>query len=427
MRVTRGFLLGAALIAIVAAGAVRGQSFDLGLEDRTNEYPAVVAMGDFVAVAWGATTKGGVTDVYVAVSRDGGRAFGAPVRVNHVDGQARLSGQQPPQIALVPGAGRHPSIAVVWTAKSTTGTMLLSARSADGGRTFGRAAPVPGSSAGGNRGWQSVAVGPDGQVSVLWLDHREVPASAGAHGEHHHPTESRKETPTDGVARAQLSKLFFARLGQPGSVKTIAGGVCYCCATSMAASAGGALYAAWRHVYAGNIRDIAFTMSRDGGRTFSAPLRVSEDGWAIDGCPENGPALAIDGNGHIHAVWPTLIPASRSGADGTPALFHAMSTDGTRFTPRLRVPTEGVPRHPRMAFGSAGLILAWDEVSEGTHRIAMAHARIPRGAPAGRITLTRLPPAADATGDYPAVVATNSGAVVAWASRGRVKTRRVVQ
>jgi len=26
-------------------------------------------------------------------------------------------------------------------------------------------------------------------------------------------------------------------------------------------------FAAWRHVYPGNIRDIAFTVSRDGGRT----------------------------------------------------------------------------------------------------------------------------------------------------------------
>ena len=30
-------------------------------------------------------------------------------------GDANLSGEQPPRVALVPRAGRHPSIVVVWT------------------------------------------------------------------------------------------------------------------------------------------------------------------------------------------------------------------------------------------------------------------------------------------------------------------------
>ena len=50
----------------------------------------------------------GTTDVFTAVSRDGGRRFGAPVRVNDIDGDARLNGEQPPHIALVPRTGREP-------------------------------------------------------------------------------------------------------------------------------------------------------------------------------------------------------------------------------------------------------------------------------------------------------------------------------
>ena len=72
-------------------------------------------------------------------------------------------------------------------------------------------------------------------------------------------------------------------------------GVCYCCKVAMATAADGAIIAAWRHVYAGNIRDIAFTISRDGGRTFAAPQRLSEDRWQLAGCPDDGPALAVDG------------------------------------------------------------------------------------------------------------------------------------
>ena len=53
-----------------------------------------------MAIAWGASTPAGATDVYAAVSRDGGRTFGPPVRVNDVDGEARLNGEQPPRVAL---------------------------------------------------------------------------------------------------------------------------------------------------------------------------------------------------------------------------------------------------------------------------------------------------------------------------------------
>ena len=74
--------------------------------------------------------------------------------------------------------------------------------------------------------------------------------------------------------------------------------------------AGGRLVSAWRHVYEGNLRDIAFTESRDGGATFAKPARVSEDGWAINGCPDDGPALAADAAGGVHIAWPTVIPAT---------------------------------------------------------------------------------------------------------------------
>ena len=41
------------------------------------------------------------------------------------------------------------------------------------------------------------------------------------------------------------------------------------------AGSDGAIYLAWRQVYAGNIRDITFTSSRDGGRTFAPPATFS--------------------------------------------------------------------------------------------------------------------------------------------------------
>jgi hypothetical protein len=126
-------------------------------------------------------------------------------------------------------------------------------------------------------------------------------------------------------------------LNEPASARAIAPGVCYCCKTSVATGANGTIVAAWRHVYPGNIRDIAVAKSSDGGRTFGAPVRVSEDDWVLDGCPENGPAVAIDQTNAIHVVWPTLVRGS-AGAEETLALVYAASKDGQRFTTRQQIP-----------------------------------------------------------------------------------------
>jgi hypothetical protein len=82
-------------------------------------------------------------------------------------------------------------------------------------------------------------------------------------------------------------------------------------------------------------------MSADGGKTFEQPVRVSEDDWVLNGCPENGPALTVDANRRIHVVWPTLVPGATSDSEPTLALFYATSKNGHEFTRRQRIPTEG--------------------------------------------------------------------------------------
>jgi hypothetical protein len=59
------------------------------------------------------------------------------LRVSRAGSEAALSGEQPPRVALVPRDNADPAIVVVWTARSATGTRLLSATSDDG--TSGRA------------------------------------------------------------------------------------------------------------------------------------------------------------------------------------------------------------------------------------------------------------------------------------------------
>jgi hypothetical protein len=383
----------------------------LAISGRSNTTPAIAADHQFVAVVWGASLPDGVTDVYAAASRDGGLTFTRSVRVNDVAGDASLGAEQPPRIALVPHAGKNPEIVIVWTAKSTDGTRLLISRSRDGGATFAHATPLPASEAAGNRGWESMTVDARGRPLLLWLDHRDMAASmAGMHHEGHDHSAS-AASQTNGAQRAQASKLYFASLGETSSAHALTGGVCYCCKTSLATGADGSIYAAWRHVYPGNIRDIAFTVSHDGGRTFAAPVRVSSDGWMIDGCPENGPALTVDSSGAVHVVWPTLVQEKRK--EPTLALFHAVTHNGRTFSPRERIDTEGTPRHPQVVPTSRGLVTAWDEeVAGGNRRVVLNRS-------GSRVVVSA------ARAQTPALADTGDGVAIAWAEGSERSVVRV--
>jgi hypothetical protein len=310
---------------------------------------------------------------------------------------------------------------IVWTAKAGTTWKLLSARSLDGGRTFSASAPVPGSDSEGSRGWESVAVDADGRVSVLWLDHRDLIA---ADGSHQHNAAAGNATPTpmvmpkgDPTERAGLSQLMFASLpGATGrtTALSIARSVCYCCKTALAVS-GDAVYAAWRHVYPSGERDIAFTMSTNGGRTFAAPLRVSDDHWKLDGCPDNGPAMAIDASRRAHVVWPTTAEGKNATAKDAMALsiYYAVSRDGKSFTPRTRVPTRGPASHPQIVMLPNGAsLVAWDEIVDGTRRLGLTRATV---SAAGAVSFTPVAaPDAGAGQWYPALAASSNGAVITW-------------
>lgn len=355
------------LIAL-AAGIIIGVG-----PGRSAANPSIAADGATVAVAFSATDALDKTDIYVATSADGGHTFAPPARVNDVDGDANVNGEQPPRVEV---AGS--SIVVVWTSKGKNGTRLLQSRSTDGGKTFSHAMPIAGTDAAGNRGWESIA-GP----FALWLDHREYS---------HHD------------ANPEHSKLYFGPIDGSSPPRALTGGVCYCCKTSLATS-GSNVYAAWRHVYPGNMRDIAFTASTDGGKTFSSPIRVSQDKWMIDGCPENGPALAVDAAHHVHVVWPTLHKDNL-------ALFYSQTVDTKTFAPRVQIPTQGTPRHVQIAAADRSLVVVWDETSSGSKRVIASHA--PKF---DRVVL--------GDGVYPTVVSTGKTVVAAWKSQEAIAVKIV--
>ena len=380
----------------------------LTVPGRTSANVWLAAEGARVAAAWGASRPGGGTDVYLAVSSDGGRTFSTPTRVNDREGTARVIGEAAPRVTFVARRGQSSAIDVLWVSRESATDIRL-ARSLDDGRTFGPSRTLQAKGAVGNRGWATLTSDVRGGTHALWLDHRGMAAPAGA-PEHQHGAAGAEVLP------AQGSALYYS---DGTTEREITKGVCYCCKTAIAAGANGAIYAAWRHVYPGNRRDIAFTVSSDGGRTFLPPVRVSEDEWAIDGCPEDGPALGIDPDGTVYVVWPTVL------TDPSPhkALFYSTTRDGRTFTPRVRVSPAGHSiAHPQIAIGPAGERAAfWEEIVGGRNRVFLSH-RYDEGGFGPPEPLSEL-----ISGTYAMPVFAGGALVVAWTEGGAEDSHIVVR
>ena len=163
-------------------------------------------------------------------------------------------------------------------------------------------------------GFVSMA-GAGGAVTAVWLDGRNT--GGGDHEAEH------------GSAAGAMT-LRAARISTEGRVSggesELDARVCDCCQTDVAASSAG-LVAAYRDRSDGEIRDIAVVRATDAG--WSAPSSVHHDGWRIDACPVNGPAIAA--HGHTVAVaWFT--------APDQPRVRLAFSSDaGGSFAAPLEV------------------------------------------------------------------------------------------
>jgi hypothetical protein len=205
--------------------------------------------------------------------------------------------------------------------------------------------------------------------------------------------------------------VYHARISPDGRIAEhlIATGVCFCCKTTVAVDAKGAVHAAWRHIFPGSLRDIAFAKSTDGGASFTPLVRVSEDRWELNGCPEDGPSMAIDASGMVHIAWATLV----NDGEAQKQVFYATSRDGKVFSPRTRVPTSGMtnPGHPQLVLTSDGVAIVWDETVDGVRRVSAT--RLTRGAFQPPVVMS-----GNEAGSHPVIARTGNGdLLVAWTSR----------
>jgi hypothetical protein len=272
---------------------------------------------------------------------------GSPVRVNP-EGLTIEALHHPPRLAVAP---RGP-VYVSWSAGKPRpeGTLfasdLMLSRSLDGARRFepplrvNEDRPI-------SHSFDGLAVAPDGTVVLSWIDGHE----------------GRKDPAT-----------WVARVVEQGTrvegIRKVGDDTCVCCRVGAAAGAGDTVAVTWRRVFPGDVRDMVLAVSRDGGRIFGDPTRVSADHWKINACPHRGGAVGLDARGRVYMSWYT------EGTDIRPDLRFAVSQDGRRFGPprRLHISATSIPDQVRMAVDPAGrAVIVWEESTAVRRRVLLRY------------------------------------------------------
>lgn len=147
----------------------------------------------------------------------------------------------------------------------------------------------------------------DGAIGAVWLDGRRL-------AELFESGEFDPDGPPVGMSLRFAKIAYDGTVADSGEIDEL---VCDCCPTS-AALAGSAPVIVYRDRTPEEIRDIAVRRHTDDG--WSAETVLGPDGWHIEGCPVNGPAIAAAGE--------TVVAAWFTAPGGRPSVRFARSGDG---------------------------------------------------------------------------------------------------
>lgn len=323
------FLVGFSLLSLVlmsacskspsTAARMSGAPQRLSTSDAVASEPAVATGKDgTVYVVW-VEHRGKDADVMLKRLNSAGESLGVPIRINPQPGQATAWRGDQPTIAIAPD---NTAIYVGWTGRAEAGSgispdIYLSA-SRDGGKVFAAPVKVNDDQKPNDHGMHSLAVAPDGRVYIAWLDERNVEGEPA--------TDMKMKAGSSGHHMESNREVFFSSSQDGGRSfspnRSIAKDVCPCCKTNLAVGKDGRVYVSWRQVLPGDFRHIAVSSSSDQGNTFAKATIVSNDEWVLKGCPVSGAALSADADGTLRVLW------YAGGDKGERGIYSSESRDG---------------------------------------------------------------------------------------------------
>jgi hypothetical protein len=169
LRLGLGIVLGLFAISCVSPGGSPPKEFRVSADGVNSAEPAVAQLEDGnVAVVWAEHGDSGTRVLMRKFGKDGATA-GDVVRVDSKDAAKTWHGD-PPTIEIAPDG----TIYVGWTASipNAQGTTLYVSASRDGGKLFEAPVKVNDDNTSASHGMHSLAVDENGRLYVAWLDER---------------------------------------------------------------------------------------------------------------------------------------------------------------------------------------------------------------------------------------------------------------
>lgn len=312
-------------------------------------------------------------------------ASGRPFFVNWAD--------FPSAIAL-PG-GR---VAAHWLERSADGTYTYDVRIAqshDGGRTWGEDVIPHRDGTKTEHGFVTLYDAGRALLGAVWLDGREFA----------NPATPRQMT---------LAHTTLAADGSLGDERRLDDRICECCQTGGAITDAGPVIV-YRDRSPEEIRDISIVRLVDG--EWSEPRAVHQDGWHVEHCPVNGPAVAAMGS-EVVVAWFT-------GARDTSRVNVAFSSDGGgTFGEPIRV-DDGAPigRVDVELLDSGRAVVTWlESTDQGGADVRLRE--VGSGGDAGESVVLGATSGARASG-FPRMARQGDRLVFAWTVPGEPSEVRV--
>jgi len=289
----------------------------------------------------------------IASSTDGGQTWSAQRRVNS-EVEAVQGEENGPKIAL----DANNRAFVVWSIPGVKGdktraNIRFAMENAEGGFTPARTVNEIRDTA----RFPIIEFAPDGNLLLAWIDRR--------------------------IDNPKPRQLYLMRLGPDGKELTknySAGeGLCECCKLGVAFANGGkTVYIVDRQVDEQKVRNHVLRKSIDGGKTFAAPVVISNDGWQVPSCPHSGPSIGRDSRGSLHVTWFTL-----GRTENEAGIYYSVSTDGGQsFQPRRLVHANTAPEilYSTLAVGNDDTVyLAWSNLDRNNRAQVFARVVSPDG------------------------------------------------
>ena len=206
--------------------------------------------------------------------------------------------------------------------------------SKDGGRTWSPPTTPHHDGTQTQHGFGTLFQARDGGLGIVWLDGRATAAPSGG-------------------GDIGLWSATFDQSAKQTSETAIDPRTCECCQTSVADTSDGVVVA-YRGRGADETRDIFLTRLVDS--RWTSPAAVHNDGWKIDGCPVNGPAVTARGR-DVAVAWFTA-------PTGEGQTFVAFSHDaGRTFARPIRIDEGSATGHVDAELLADGAVaVSWTEL-----------------------------------------------------------------